>query len=1049
MTGFIALALRYKRTVLMLTMLIVVAGFSTLFSIPKESSPDVSVPTIYVSVGYRGLAPKDSDSLLIKPLTKKLESIEGIKELRTVASEGHASVILEFDSGTNMEQALVDTREQVRQAKADLPNEADEPRVNEINVALFPILTVSLAGNVSERTLTRIAKDVKDKISALQGVLEVDLIGKRKEIVEVVIQPQHIEAYNLAIDAVAQQIAANNLAVTSGSITTGNANFPLKVNGLIEQVDQLNQLPIANRDGQIITLGDVALIRRTYEDPSTLSRVQGKPTIQLQVVKRIGGNIIAIVEEIQRIVDAEQTQWPDGIEVSYFQDESINIQDSLQSLLNNVISASLLVILVIILVLGITNALMVGLAIPAIFLATVLLLSLFGFTLNMVVLFALVMCVGMIVDGSIVVTEFADKRMLEGVPRAEAYAQAGKRMAKPIFGSTITTLAVFGPLLFWPDLIGDFMQYIPITVIIALTVSLLANTLVIPSIGALIGTPGTSSASSIQIQQFTNHNLHLSKISGFTGLYVRMMNRVLAYPLLAIVCVLLLSVGIVFAYASIGKGVVFFPESEPERAQLDIRGRGNMSIFQKNSLVLQVERLALAYKEIEVVASTVYKSTTGANNASIDTIGQIYLELADWKLRSPSEPLLADILERANAIPGIIVQVKEEQMGPPSKADLVIEFIGDEAQKLDTALQTLREHIERNGSFTSITDTRPLQGLDFAVTIDREQAARFGANVATIGRMVKLLTNGEKIGDIIPPDSDEKIDIMLRFPPAERTLNATDNLRIQTNTGLVPLSQFMTFSPKQRQGTIERVNSKLYYQLLADVKPYIDKPTTIAGIIESLSSLSVPEGVTWRLRGEQEDQQKAAQFLSQAFGVAFFILLVILVSQFNSFFHAGVILSSIIFSIAGVFLGLMVRGEPFGIVMSGVGIIALSGIVVNNNIILIDFYIYLRSKGLGVKHAILSVCADRLRPVILTSFTTSVGLLPLVLQLNLNFIDQSIDINSPRSQIWVQLATAISGGLAFATILTLVMTPCLLYVKDIMRERRLATKKTQKLTTAT
>jgi len=1027
-------ALKYKRTLLMLTLLVVISGMVTFFSISKESSPDVSIPTIYVSVNYQGVSPGDSDKLLVKPLATKLESVEGLKELRTVAAEGYAAVILEFESGTDMDQALIDTREQSRQAEAELPGDADEPAVHEINVALFPILTIALTGNVEERALARVADDLKDALTGLPGVLEINLVGKREEVVEVIVQQQQLEAYNLSIDQVAALVAANNQTVTSGSLTSGNASFPLKVDGLVEEVDQLLKLPVVSRNGEVVTLGDVAFARRSYKDPETISRVEGKPTIQLRVVKRVGGNIIETVNQAKAQVEASRELWPEGMEVTYYQDQSNFIRNNLSSLLNNVIFASLLVMTVIILILGPVNALIVGLAIPSIFLAAIMMLGLMGFTLNMVVLFALIMSVGMIVDGSIVVTEYADKRMLEGMPRPQAYARAGKLMAKPIFGSTITTLAVFAPLLFWPDIIGDFMQYIPITVILTLSAALIANILVIPSIGSLVGRPGGSRSGSMQVYHFTHREIDKHGLTGFTGFYVRAMDFLLHYPLRTILGIVLLSVGVVYAYGVFGKGVVFFPENEPEQVLLDVRGRGDMSIYQKNRLVSQVERIALDYKEVKVVSTTVYDKPP-RDNASVDTIGLIGLEMADWQLRPPAEETIGDMLARANAIPGLVVQSQKEQFGPPSPADLVVEFAGENQAALETTMDRFKRELLGDNAFTEITDTRPLDGIDFAVDIDREEAARFGVSVAGIGRTIKLLTNGAKIGEFIADDADKKIDILLRLPQSSRTIDAIEGLRIQTERGLAPLSRFVNFHPRPREGSIERVNGRVFYRLLADVKPGSDKPASISRAIETFRQLETEKGVTWKLRGEQEDQEETAAFLSKAFGVAFFVLLVILITQFNSFYQAALILSAIIFSIFGVFIGLMLRGEAFGIVMSGVGVIALSGIVVNNNIILIDFYNFLRREGVGARHAILSVCADRLRPVLLTSFTTCVGLAPMVSQLNLDIINRGVEIGAPTAQIWVQLATAISGGLAFATILTLVMTPCLLYLRERRSEK--------------
>ena len=1029
----LSLLLDYRRVILLVLSLVIISGLFSFFSIAKESAPDVSFPALYVSVTYEGVSARDADSLLIKPLQKHLESVEGLKEMTTVSGQGYANVNLEFNSGLDMDQALIDVRELVDEAQSELPEDADDPRIIEINVALFPILTIGLSGQVEEAVLVDIAEDIEDKIESIPGVLDVNVQGAREEIVEVVIHPDDLHIYQLSIDEIIDLMRRNNKTVNSGSLDTGSGRFAIQLPGLITNFEDIALLPIKAYPDKTLTVGDIATIRRSYKEPQTISRINGQPTIQLGVSKSIGANIIDTVAATKKVVAEAALAWPDGVEYELFQDESRYIKNNLQALYNNVIFSTLLVILVILVTLGSRNAILVGFAIPASFLSTLMIFNLLGLTLNMVVLFALILSVGMLVDGAIVVTEYADRRMLEGQSRAHSYMEAAKRMAWPIISSTMTTLAVFAPLLFWPDTIGDFMQYIPITVITTLSASLVMTLLAVPAIGSMIGRPGGSNESAASLYRFAE-NGNQSELRGATGGYVRLLDWLLKGPWFALLAFVLAAIVVVMVYGKLGKGVNFFPSIEPERAQINVRARGNLSIYERDELVASVEQAILDFDEIRVVSST----TTVAlpREGTLDIIGSITLEFEEWYLRRPASLIIEDIRRKTSTMAGIIIETKFEETGPPSAADVVIEVSSDDREELGQGLAQLFDIIYADGSFHEISDTRPLEKIDWNMNIDREKASLLGASVDSVGTLIRLITNGVKISSYIPDDGSDKVDILARFPHDYRNFTQLQSLRLNTTTGEVPLSRFVTFRAEKGDGLVSRRQGRYFYQLLADVRPELEKPVAISQVSEKLQQAVLPSSVSWRFRGSQENQQKAADFLGKAFGIAVFVMLIILVAQFNSFYQAGLILSAIIFSVFGVFIGLMVRGEPFGIVMSGVGIIALAGIVVNNNIILIDTYNNLRRQGISVRHAILCTGVQRLRPVLLTSVTTVIGLLPMVLQLNINILDQEFTVNEPTSQLWVQLASAIAGGLAFAVPLTLLLTPCLLYIHDRKHDRQ-------------
>ncbi len=486
MNGLIDLAFGRGRTVLLTLVFILVAGAGAYESIPKEAEPDITVPIIYVLMTHDGISPEDAERLLVRPMEKELQSIDGVKEVTATAREGHASVQLEFNAGFDSKRALADVRERVDIAKTKLPEATDEPSVNEVNVALFPVLTIALSGPLPERGLVRIARDLKDRIEALSGVLEVDIGGDREALMEVIVDPAIMETYGIDYGELFGLISNNNLLVAAGAMDTGAGRLVLKVPGVVEDIDDMLSMPVKAADDRVVTFGDVASVRRSFKDPEGFARVGGQAAVTLEVKKRVGANIIDTITAVRAIVAAERAQWPADLEVAFMQDKSDQIRDMLGDLQNNVMSAILLVMIVIIGALGARSALLVGVAIPGAFLATILVLNSLGFTLNIVVLFSLILVVGMLVDGAIVVIELADRRLAQGQTPAGAYAGAAKRMAWPVTASTLTTLAVFLPLLFWPGLVGEFMQYLPITVIIALTASLAMALVFIPVLGPVL-----------------------------------------------------------------------------------------------------------------------------------------------------------------------------------------------------------------------------------------------------------------------------------------------------------------------------------------------------------------------------------------------------------------------------------------------------------------------------------------------------------------------------------------------------------------------------------
>ncbi len=1019
-------AIARSRTVMMSLGVILVAGILTYVGAPKEAEPDIEIPIIYISMTHDGISPEDAERLLVRPVEQEVRSIEGIDEMTASAYEGGANVQLEFDAGTDTEAALQDVRAKVDIAKAKLPAETEEPTVSEVKFSRFdPMLVLNLAGAVPERTLARIARDLKEKIEAINGVLEVNLVGVREELMEVIVDPRAMESYGLDQVQILSLVDRNNRLVAAGALQTSEGRFPVKVPGVFETAEDILGMPIKTSGDRVVHFRDVAEVRRTYKDAESYARLNGQRALAIEVVQRNGANVIGTIDEVKALLAEEQRYWPENIEVVASRDKSNDVNTMLTDLQNSVIAAVLLVFIVIIGILGFRSAALVGIAVPGSFLLGILALVATGVSINMMVLYGLIMAVGLLVDGAIVVTELADRRMAEGDSRRKAYSAAARRMAWPIIASTCTTLAAFVPLAFWPGIPGEFMKFLPITLIAVLSASLLMALVFVPTLGSIFGKTGALSEQTI-------HNLtaaergDLSTVTGITGSYVRFLRTALKRPMMNVLAVTAILIVIYTAFGTFGRGVEMFPDVEPEFASVDIRARGDLSTDEKDLLVRQVEAFILGSDEMESVYA---KTGASGQGAAEDQIGSISLNFVDWDERRPSSEILQEIRDSVSGLAGINVEARKPQNGPQQGKPISIELSSRFPALLEETVATVRNALASIDGVINVEDTRPLPGIEWQIDVDRAEAARFGADITLVGNMIQLVTNGIKVGEYRPDDADDEIDIRVRYPYDDRSLAQIDELRIPTSSGLVPISNFVERVPAQKVSTIQRTDMRRTMKVEADVDAgYLDSQI-VAEMIELLPTLGIDPQVEVSFRGGSEDQAEGLAFLVKAMLIALAVMAIILVTQFNSIFQAALILTAVVFSTGGVFLGHMIMDKPFGVIMSGIGVITLAGIVVNNNIVFIDTYNVLRSRGEDAFNAILRTCAVRLRPVLLTTVTTILGLLPMVLGVNIDLIAREVSIGAPSSQWWTQLSSSVAGGLAFATILTLLLTPSLLMVQ--------------------
>ena len=1026
MRGIIDASLDRTRTVMMVFVLLLISGFVTYNNIPKESEPDITIPFIYVSITHDGIAPEDAERMLVRPMENELRSLEGVKEMKSTASEGHASITMEFVAGFDPKEALADVRDKVTLAKAKLPSETEEPSIHEVTMAdEQPVLTVILSGPVPERGLVTIARELKNVIEGQKEVLEVVIGGDREDIVEIIVDPLLMESYGLDQNDILNLLQRNNRLVAAGTLDNGAGRFAVKVPSVYETVKDVYDQPVKVVGDRVITFGDVAQVRRSYKDPNSFARLDGHPSVSLEIKKRPGENIIYTVDKVKAIMEQGKTKWPEHIKVTYTNDRSKDVKSMLTDLQNNVLSAVLLVSIMVIATLGFRSAALVGVAIPGAFLTGILIIALMGLTVNMVVLFGLIMAVGMLVDGAIVVTEFADRMMGEGKPRKEAYRMASKRMAWPIIASTATTLAAFAPLLFWPGIMGQFMSYLPITLIAVLASSLVMALIFVPSVGTIIGKPRwLSKEEKTRLLQAENGDI--TTLSGFSGTYVRFLNTAIRRPLTSLFISIGIAVLVFVGYGASGLGVEFFPKVEPTGANITIRSHGDLSIHEKDKIMRKIEDRIKGFKEIE----TLYSKTGGSSR-----VGRMRMNLIDWQERRKADDIIKDVYAATQDIAGVEIEIRKDENGPGGGKDLELELTSRFPEELKGAVRIIRQELDAEGVFVNIDDTSNKDGIEWQLIIDRSNAARFGADATLVGSTISMVTNGLKIGEYRPDDVDDELDIRVRYPEDKRDLGQLESVRLKTKQGMVPVSNFVEQQAKPKVDKIQRVDGRRVVTVMADMAPGELLNDHLPRLMERLPELNLSDSVNIKIRGDNEDQMESQNFLMNAFLVALFVMAIILVSQFNSFYQAFLILSAVIFSTVGVFLGLILVQKPFGIVMSGIGVISLAGIVVNNNIVLIDTFNVLRRQGMEVTEAILRTGAQRLRPVLLTTVTTILGLMPMVLELNINLFTREIESGAPSSQWWSQLSIAVAGGLAFATLLTLVLTPCMLALGERARAR--------------
>ena len=1037
MKNYIDTAVSRSRTTLSIFVAIMLTGFGSYLSIPVELNPDVEVPIIITTIIHEGISPEDAERLLAKPTEIELKSLDGITQISSFSSENAATIITEFDISFESKTALSDVREAVNRAKARFPANTEEPLMQEVSAAGLPVVQIAIGGQgVPERVLLRVAEELQREIEILPQILEAVMVGNREELLEAEIDPGKLETYGIPNSAIVSTVMNNNRLIPAGQVDTGQGSFSVKVPGLIENAEDLFNLPLASTDLGVLTVADIAEVRRTFKDATRYSYSNGSASISLNVNKRKGANLVESMEQIDAVVERIRPTLPPSVTLSYINNTAPLVLEQNLGLQGNMATAMVLVLIVVIASVGVRSGLIVTLAVPFSFFFAFIIISLLGFTYNFMVIFGLLLGLGMLIDGAIVMVEYADRKMAEGLNSLEAYRAAVDRMFWPIMASTATTLAAFLPIMFWPGVAGQFMSYLPITVFAVLIGSLFYALLFAPTIGALIG---QGSAAAKAFAKGGNDDGRVVA-TGITRLYEKSLKVAVKLPITVFLLSIVTLVTIVWAYGRYGKGVEFFTGVEPSQTQIQVFARGNYSPAELRDVMLSVqERIyEVGYFKGIVMQSGTGQQLGGDQQTAPDLIGYIFVEMVDRRERELDGFEVENRYRQAIAnLPGARAEVVSLEQGPPVGKEIQIELSGEELEPLFAEAARIRNFLENDMTgLIDIDDTAPVPGIEWEIEVDRARAAMMGASMAEIGTAIQLMTNGVFMGDYRPNDSEEEVDIRIRYPAEYRGIEQMDTIRIATANGPVPISSFVTRVAKPAVSSIQRVDGARVVYVRANPAPGIVASNKLIEIDAWLEENPPQRGVTAVFRGANEEQANSAAFLGKAFSLAMALMAILLVTQFNSYYQALIILSSVLLSTAGVLLGLLTTGQTFSVILTGIGIVALSGIIVNNNIVLIDTFNYLKAKhgDWTLEEIIVQTGVQRLRPVFLTTFTTGFGLLPLAMHVSVDLINAEIEVGGPITSQWVSLASAIVFGLSFATILTLIVTPAMLALPDALRK---------------
>lgn len=1022
--------LSQSKFILVMMVFLFACGIWTFYVIPKESNPDVKVPIIQVSVVMRGISADDAERLILRPMEKRLKGISNVKKITSRAINSMASIAVEFDAGFDVKIALTRVKDKIDEAKADLPAGSEVPIVKEIDFSKFPVLNVALYGDLDEKYLIEAARLFKKKIETIPNVLEVNVIGDRKDLLEIFINPNTFVKHKITPNNLNTIVDMNNRIVPGGFLENQISSSSVNVDSVLKTTKDVENMPILVRGNDIVKIHDIGNVNKAFIEMQSMARVNAKPAIVLEVSKRYGTNIIETIDAVKFAVAELQSVIDKNIKIEFSRDKSDNIKESLSDLGNNVLFAVILVLIVVINQIGQKQGFIVGMSVPISFFIGVMAIDFLGYTLNMVVLFALILASGMIVDASIIVVEYADRLINSGENPKSAYAKAASRMSIPVLSATIGIIIVYLPLLFWPGIIGQFMKFIPITIIGVLAASIVSALIFVPILGSIF-TKLEKNERFDKLEEFLKLSEHgdVTAITGFTGIYVKYLNKVLGMPKKFIVITIAGFFLSIVIFKTFGNGAEFFPSIEASNIQVVVHSGGNISTSEKMRILQSVEsNLIEIADDFKLIYLKLFGNTGPQSTMySDDTIGVFDISLQDWYVRDKSDTIAKRISEKLSNFSGGSIEVLQEKAGPRAgDKKIQIEITSNFKDKALDVMKKIFDKIEIDKEIVDLSNSLPSTKTKLNFNFNKSLALKNGIDTNTFGNIIKMCTNGARITSFRPDYSEDIVDIVLKIPDKFCSIQNILEFKVFNGTTVVPIGAFTTVDYSEDIYVIQKIDGNVAFTISANVGHGINVGQKVSEIKDLIKQMQIDNDVFVKFAGEDVDKQETGNFLVKAFATAIFLKIAILIAQFNSIYYALIVMSAVILSIIGVLLGLVVTGKSFGIVMCGLGVISLAGIVVSNNIILIDTYQKFVQNGMELKEAILRTCVQRLRPILMTSTTTLAGLIPMIFNFSIDFFDIKVVYNSPSGQWWEQLSTTIGGGLLFATIFTLFLTPCCL-----------------------
>ena len=1025
MIQIIDFAIKKAKTTLLIAFMVIIAGSYARQEIPIAASPNVQLPFISVSVFLDGASPGDTSRLIARPLENRLKTVTGVKSIRSTSYLSYARIFLEFEVGFDIDKALVDIKQGVEEIKYQLPQEAEDPQIQEYSEASFPVMNISIVGGTSVRQKVFYARELKDKIEPIEQILEVRLTGAPEEVLEGIIDKSKMESYGVTLSDIYYSVSNNNLIIPGGNQDTGRGSFNIEVPSIIESAKDVYAIPVKVTKDAIVTLGDIASIKRTFKDFTSYARVNGEDAVTLEISLRESANAIDASNAIRDILKNFESTLPKNLKIAISNDDTVYASLMVKELNGNIIAAVILIMVLVIASMGTRVSMLVGLSIPFCFLMTYLILYSLGMEVNFLVMMGLLLGMGMLIDGSIVITEYADKKIAEGLSRAEGYTLASKRMFYPIIASTGTTLAAFIPIMFWPGFTGQFMRYLPITIFFVLSASLFYSLIVIPVLGTYFRQKESA---------LNNNEEHISIFVRLTDWYGKYIKKFVENPVETVLAVIAVLMLIIMSYSFSGKGTIYFAIVDPVQANITIKARGNFSALEAKEIVEQVEERFL---KIEGIKNVYLRSGSDWWESGADRIGGGFIETLEPSQRDISGFEIMDQLKTSTQdLPGIAVEIEADLGGPSFNSPIELDIYGDTEEDVNIAVNRIENFMrnEMNG-LNNIFSSKAYPSVEWSVEVDKQKAAQLGVSVSDVGALVQMLTNGFKVGEYRPDDAKDEVEIRAKFPDSDRTITGIRDLNVVTKLGTVPVSSFVKVIPKENRQTVNRKNGKYFQEVGAGTEDESKVSQKISELENWLKSENLGNNISYQFSGMAAETEDVNNFMIVAGLTAVFMMLLMLITQFNSFYQSFIILSSVTISFVGVLLGLLITGKSFSTTMTGISIVTLAGIVVNNNIVLIDTFNKLKEESPQYKKSIhiVNACKQRLRPIILTSLTTIFGLMPLAMGISIDIISRDIIVGSRIVDWWSNLAVSIVFGLGFSTFITLILTPAILALPYALR----------------